>query len=119
MSIADDSLRFCEMFEGELLTELMLRYWGHPLAADVEYRDGLVENAAKAIRMSLDGEKLVEGLRPAQMNFVAAVWYAEWAGLQGSSPEIPAAEFRQREAWLAALRRAVPCCFCNQEDLSG
>lgn len=117
MSIADDSLRFCQMFEGELLTELMLRHWGHPLAEDAEYRDGLIENAAKAIRMSMDGKKLVEGLQPAQMNFVAAVWYAEWAALQSSSSEIAATEGDQRERWLEALRRAVPSCFCDQEDL--
>jgi hypothetical protein len=117
MSIADDSFRFCEMFEGELLTELMLRHWEHPLAEDMVYRSGLIENAAKAIRMSMDGERLVEGLQPSQMNFVAAVWYAEWAGLQSSSPEIPAAELHQREGWLEAVRRAVPSCFCDQEDL--
>lgn len=118
MCIADDSFRFCQMFEGELLTELMLRYWEHPLAADAEYRSGLIENAAKAIRMSMNGEKLIEGLQPSQMNFVAAVWYAEWASLQIASSEVPAAELHQREAWLKALRQAVPSCFCDQSELS-
>lgn len=117
MSTANDSLRFCQMFEGELLTELMLRYWEHPLAEDAEYRNGLIENAAKAIRMSMDGERLMEGLQPSQMNFVAAVWYAEWTSLQSTSSEIPAAELHQREAWLKAVRGAVPSCFCDQNDL--
>jgi len=108
----------CRMFEGELLTELMLRYWGHPLAEDTDYRNGLLESAAKAIRISMEGQELIDGLPPSEMNFVAAVWYAEWASLDSSAPEIPAEELQQREAWLKAMRQAAPSCFCNQSKLS-
>ncbi|MDI6448636.1 hypothetical protein [Anaerobaca lacustris] len=117
MSIAGDSLRFCQMFEGELLAELMLRYWEHPRADDADYRNGLIENAAAAIRASMDGNKLMEDIEPSQMNFVAAVWYAEWAGLQSESSEISATDLRLRESWLETVRRAMPSCFCNQDDL--
>jgi hypothetical protein len=118
MSIAGDSLTFCQMFEGEFLTELMLRYWEHPLAKDADYRNGLLENAAKALRMSMEGHELVKGLPPSEVNFVAAVWYAEWASLQNASPEIRSEELHQREAWLRAVRQAVPSCFCDQNELS-
>jgi len=118
MSTADDSLQFCQMFEGELLAELMMRYWKHPLAEDGDYRNGLLENASKAIRMSSEGQKLIEGLNPSEMNFIAAIWYAEWAGLQSQSPEISTTELNQREAWLDAVRRAVPSCFCDPDDLA-
>lgn len=117
MSTAGDSLQFCEMFEGELLVELMLRYWEHPLAEDADYRNGLIENAARALRLSMNGERLIEGLQPPQINFVAAVWYAEWAALQTISSEIQEAELYQREAWLETLRRIIPSCFCDQDDL--
>jgi len=105
------------LFEGELLIELMLRYWHHPLAEESEYRNDLVDSAAEVIQASINGEKLLEDLPPSQMNFVAAVWYAEWAGLQGGSSEIPETEFRQRQAWLQELRRSVPSCFCDQNEL--
>ena len=52
------------MFEGELLTELMLRYWRHPLAENAEFRSDLIENAAKALRLSIEGNNLIEGLPP-------------------------------------------------------
>ena len=117
MSLADDSLRFCQMFEGEFLIELMLRYWHHPLAGESEYRNDLIESAADVIRASINGERLLEDLPPSQMNLVTAVWYAEWAGLQGGSSEIPDGELREREAWLEEVRRSVPLCFCDQNDL--
>jgi len=118
MSITGDCLKFCQMFEGELLTELMLRYWDHPLAEDADYRNGLIENAAKALRLSMEGQRLMKDLPPSEMNFVAAVWYAEWASLDSVSPEIPTDELQQREAWLKAMRQAVPSCFCDQSKLS-
>ena len=101
------------MFEGELLAELILRYWNHPLAEDLEFRNDLIENAAKILRLS------IEGLPPEYMSFVAALWYAEWSCLQNvSAVEASELEFQQREAWLNAFRYAVPSCFCNPNDLS-
>jgi hypothetical protein len=106
------------MFEGELLAELMLRYWKHPLAEDKEFRNDLIENAAKALRISIEGNKLMEDLPPEDMSFIAALWYAEWSCLQNiSSDEFSESEIQQRETWLHMLRRAVPSCFCNPNDL--
>ena len=105
------------MFEGELLAELMLRYWKHPLADNIEFRNYLIENAAKALRISIDGNELIEGLPSSSMSFIAALWYAEWVCLQITSNEISESELQQRQAWLNALRHAVPSCFCNPEDL--
>jgi hypothetical protein len=106
------------MFEGELLTELMLRYWRHPLAENAEFRNDLIENAAKALRLSIEGNNLIEGLPPEYMSLIAALWYAEWSSLQNTSTEeILESVLQKREAWLRALRRAVPSCFCNPKDL--
>jgi hypothetical protein len=118
VSIVKDSLRFCSIFEGELLAELMLRYWKHPLADDAEFRNGLIEHAAQALRLSIEGNQLIEGLPPEHMSFIAAIWYAEWAYLQNiSSVEISESELQQREGWLHKIRRTVPSCFCNPNDL--
>jgi hypothetical protein len=46
-SIAKACLRMTGLFEAELLTELILRHWGHPLASDGEYRSQLLEAAAQ------------------------------------------------------------------------
>jgi hypothetical protein len=119
MSIAKDSLKFCSMFEGELLAELMLRYWHHPLAENAEFRNDLIEDAAKVLRVSIKGDKLIDGLPPEHMSFVAALWYAEWSCLQNAyTNEDMQPVFQQREAWLHALRNAVPSCFCDPKDLS-
>jgi hypothetical protein len=118
MSIAKDSLKFCSMFEGELLTELLLRYWHHPLADNEEFRRDIIETAAKALRASIDGKNLIEGLPPEDMSFIAAVWYAEWSNLQNAyNNEDIKPIFQQREDWLLALRHAVPSCFCDPKNL--
>jgi hypothetical protein len=51
------------------------------------------------------------------MNFVAAVWYAEWAALQSGYADVPDHERHQREAWLEVVRHSLPSCFCDQDDL--
>jgi len=52
----------------------------------------------------------MEDIPPKQMNFVAAVWYAEWAAVSnGQAPKK-----RQRRKWLESVRRAVPSCFCRR-----
>ena len=48
MSIARASLKLSGLFEAELLLELMLRYWNHPLADDRDFRNNLLENAAES-----------------------------------------------------------------------
>jgi hypothetical protein len=119
VSTLEDAIRFCHTFEGELLIELMLRHWQHPLADDADYRNGLIENALEAIRESMESKRLLEDVPPSQMNFVAAVWYAEWAALQIARADIRDHELHQREAWLQALRHSLPSCFCDQGDLPG
>ncbi len=118
VSIVNDSLKFCSMFEGELLTELILRYWHHPLAENAVFRNDLIENAAEVLRHSIEGAEFIESLPPEYMSFIAALWYAEWSCLQNlSSDEVIESEFQQRKTWLQTLRRAVPSCFCNPNDL--
>jgi len=75
MSIASNSYSFCCSFEGELLVELMLRYWKHPFCEDRDFRNHLLETTAEVLRASMEGECLVEGVPPEQVNFVAAVYY--------------------------------------------
>lgn len=106
------------MFEGELLAELMLRYWNHPLAENAEFRNNLIENAAKVLRLSIEKNNLIEDLPSEYVSFIAALWYVEWTCLQNiSSNEISESELQQREGWLIKVRRAVPSCFCNPNDL--
>ena len=115
-SNAKACLRFTGLFEAELLTELMLRYWDHPLADDREYRSALVEATAEVLRSSADGEKLFEDLKPQNVNFVAAMWYAETMTVD-SPREVSAKERRLRQQWLDKIQRAIPSCFCNPDML--
>ena len=115
MSTAEECLRFSSLFEAELLLELMLRYWKHPLAHDREFRQTVIEDAAEALQHSVDGEALMEGMAPDEFNFVAAVYYVEWRHLSDNLEEEQRPE---REVWLKRLRRALPSCFCRQDDLA-
>jgi len=115
-SIAKACLRLTGLFEAELLTELMLRYWDHPLADDAEYRNALLEATAEVLRASAEGEKLFDDLQPHNVNFVAAMCYAE--SLTVASPgEISAKERRLRKQWLTKVQKAIPSCFCNPDLL--
>jgi hypothetical protein len=99
------------MFEAELLLELMLRHWQHPLADDAEFRNHLLETATAVLDEAVRGTSLVEGVSPADMNFIAAVYYAE---LRASEESHNSSELRQvREMWLARVRRCLPSCFCD------
>jgi hypothetical protein len=49
MSVAKRCLAFSGLFEAEVLIELMLRYWGHPLATDKDFRESLLESAASVL----------------------------------------------------------------------
>ena len=115
-SIAKACLQLTGLFEAELLTELILRFWNHPLAEDAEFRSALLEAAAEALRSSVSGERLFDDLEPKNVNFVAALWYAESANIgdQSQSTE-PQVELRRK--WLDALVRALPSCFCNPDAL--
>jgi hypothetical protein len=113
MSIASKCLAFSGLFEAELLIELMLRHWEHPLADDKEFRNELLEGAADVLRICIAGQPVIEDIPADQMNFVAAVWYVEWSNL-GQNERDPA---DPRRAWLEKVRRSVPSCFCPLENL--
>lgn len=115
-SIAKECLRFTGLFEAELLTELLLRYWEHPHANDPEFRSALLESAARVLRASIAGQHLFEDLAPQNVNFVAAIWYAESVSVDERG-EMSSAERRKRVEWLEAVTRAIPSCFCNPEFL--
>jgi len=115
-SIAKACLQLTGLFEAELLTELILRFWNHPLADDPSFRSSLLEAASAALRASIDGERLFEDLEPKNVNLVAALWYAEsiaMSGEQGSNDP----QLGLRRKWLDTLLRALPSCFCNPDEL--
>lgn len=118
MTTADESYRFSGLFEAELLLQLMLQYWKHPLADDAEFRNELVERAAEILLRAVKGEQLLPEVPSSQMNFVAAVWYAEASMLQDSDSGIEKSEQAERQHWLEAIRRTIPSCFCDQDNLS-
>ena len=115
-SVAEKCLEITSLFEAELLVRLMLRNWGHPFAEDEEFAAGLLEDASEALRYALQGEMLIEGVPPASLNLVAAVWYAEQCAVdsEGNDP----ATIEARKAWLTAVRRTLPSCFCDPTDLN-
>lgn len=118
MSIAKRSLSFTGVFESELLLELMLRFWNHPLAGDAEFRNELLERAAEALRAAVAGSQLIEDLHPANVNLVAAIWYAELTSFDQGADDYPAELAPQRQEWLETVRRTLPSCFCNPDLLS-
>ena len=115
-SVANACLRFTGLFEAELLTELLLRFWHHPLAENADFRSGLLEAAAEVLRASAEGERLFEELDPQNVNFVAAVWHAESVSIMEPG-EMTVPERELREKWLDSLLKAVPSCFCNPDLL--
>jgi hypothetical protein len=115
-SIAKECLRFTGLFEAELLTELLLRYWQHPRADDGGFRSALLESASEALRASVGGERLFEDLDPTNVNFVAAVWYAESVSVEEPNGR-SVSEQKLRQNWLDTILRALPSCFCNPELL--
>lgn len=117
MSIARASLKLSGLFEAELLLELMLRYWQHPLADDRDFQNTLLENAAEALRMAAAGQELIKGLPPLKSNLVAAIWYAEWAELEATPGEADE-HVSARQQWLGTVRRALPSCFCDPDEFA-
>jgi hypothetical protein len=105
------------LFEAELLVRLVLREWKHPFARDEEFANGLLEDASRALREACGGVELIEGLPAPDLNFVAAVWYVERCAVDSGGPGVE--EIERRRAWLDAVRRSVPSCFCNPSDLNG
>lgn len=108
-------LGFTGTFEAELLTELMLRFWSHPLAADESFRSGLLESAAEVLLDASRGTRLLEEVPANEMNLVAALWFAEFTTLTTVSHKDSV--LRERQEWLTRVRSALPSCFCDQSSL--
>jgi hypothetical protein len=115
-SIARACLGLTGLFEAELLIELLLRFYEHPLAKDADFRASLLEGAAEALRASVSGQRLFDDLAPANVNFVAALWYAESLALSSSSDPV-ASEGDGRRKWLETIPRVLPSCFCDPKFL--
>jgi hypothetical protein len=114
-SIAQASFQFTGLFEAELLVRLMLWKWAHPLADEEHFAVDLVEGAADVLRKCFrENQQVFEDVKADSTNFVAAVWYVEWAAVS-SMPDID--PDGKRQAWLDVVRRALPSCFCNPDEL--
>jgi hypothetical protein len=118
MSIALASLKLAGLYESELLVELMLRYWQHPLADDPEFRENLLETAVGALKSAANGQQLMEDLPPGSTNFVAAIWCAEMMTINTDRSESAEAVRALRHEWLETVKHALPSCFCNPDLLS-
>jgi hypothetical protein len=110
-SVVRKSLALCQTFEAELLLELMLRHWEHPLADDSYFRGQLLETVTAVLEEAARGTSFVAGVPPADMNFVAAVYYAELRACEEAGDAPPQRE--SRENWLTRIRRCLPSCFCD------
>ena len=55
MSQFDAAIRFCGLFEAELLVDLMLRYWEHPCAGDRE-----VVNDLERLRLRFSSKRATD-----------------------------------------------------------
>lgn len=117
-SIASRALIFASAFEAEVLVELLFEKWRHPFSTDKNFKNDLLENATAVLEASVRGEKLIEELEPADVNLIAALWYVESTSLQ-NEPAASAAERDARKAWLDGIRRGLPSCFCDPNDLCG
>jgi hypothetical protein len=113
MTKLDLAIGFCGLFEAELLVELMLRYWNHPRASDKDFRNHLLETAAEVLARSREGDCFFENISGEDMNFVAALWYAETCQVT----DVSEPDTEERQAWLTSVRRALPSCFCSPENL--
>lgn len=116
---AEQSLAITSLFEAEIFVQLMLWRWKHPLADDIEFANGLLERASEALRCAKAGVQLIVGLPPADLNFIAALWYAEHSALGDveSEQENTAITLAARRAWLKDVRHTFPSCFCDPSDL--
>jgi hypothetical protein len=112
---SEKCLEITSLFEAEVFVWLMLEALDHPLAGDNDFVNGLLEDASEALRMAAAGEPLIEGVPPASLNFVAAVWYAENCALDNGATKPETIE--ARKAWLLKVRQKWPSCFCDPADL--
>lgn len=114
-SIAKKSLEMTGLFEAEIFVWLLLKAWEHPVADDKDFQTDLLENAAEALRAASAGHQMIQGLPARDMNFIAAIWYAETCSLEAGGGDLPNVE--ARKDWLASVRRTLPSCFCDPSNL--
>jgi hypothetical protein len=112
MSIAEKCLGFTGLFEAEVLTQLLLWRWDHPLKNDQEFCNDLLEGAAAALRGAVEGQKLFDDLPAAETSLLAAIYYVEWSTLNAGAKDTDG----QRRKWLVRFRAAIPSCFHPQSD---
>ena len=112
-SIAENSLAAAGLFEAEVLTELLLWRWDHPLRQDAEFRNNLLENANTVLRRAVAGEQFIESVPSSEMNLIAAIYYVEWSLISNRDEDSDGV----RRQWLDHVRRSLPSCFCSQADL--
>jgi len=116
---AERSLGICPLFESELLTELMLRYWNHPLAENQEFREQLLEAATGVLQTAAEESRdgvFIQGMPSTEMNLVAAIWYVEHCAIEDAETS-GAEEIKERLRWLCTVRRALPSCIRDPSDL--
>ena len=115
-SIVDITIDFSGLFESEVLTELLLRYWEHPLADDKEFRNNLLEAATDALRYAATGRKLIDSLPAQKTNFIVAIWYSESVSISTNDVDIPPDIMQERKAWLDRIKRSIPSCFREPDE---
>jgi hypothetical protein len=115
-TIAQQSLQFASSFEAEVLTHLLLRNWKHPLSEDLEFRNNLLEEATQVLEFSVEGQIFIEPIKAQDLSFIAAVWFVEWTAIQHENDEAPF--HTERERWVEDVKRALPSCFCDTDDLA-
>ena len=114
-SVVEGAIDFSGLFESEVLIDLLLRCWEHPLADDEDFRNDLLESATQALHYAAAGNSLIDGLPASKTNFIAAIWYSESVALSVNSIEIPNEILEKRKKWLGLIRRSIPSCFHEQE----
>jgi hypothetical protein len=115
-SLAKLSLQLTGLFEAEVLVELMLRQWKHPLTDQAEFRDQLLEQATDVLTAAAAGEIVLDDMKPENIGLIAAICIAEKVTL-GTDDSISEAELAARQAWLDAVHKALPSCFCDPDLL--
>jgi len=117
---AERALAICSLFESEVLVNLLLKHWGHPLEDDDQYRTNLLESATDLLRTAAApgcSEIFIENMPANDMNLIAALWYVEQCTLQSPIASKVPGEHAKRQEWLLHVRRALPSCFCAVDDL--
>ncbi len=117
MNVVKSSLVFCKLFEAEVLLELMLRFWNHPLADDEEFRNNLIEGVTNVLTAAGAGEQLLSDVPASQMNFVAATVVCEMTTIETAAQDVDPGELQCRKEWLQVVRRSLPSCLTNQNRL--